>query len=766
MSIIPEFFYKLTDAEIGDFTIVNDGDILMGVDISDATQSPDGTSKRLPVNILKTYILSDIGGYVPIDGTTELEPITGPLILADNLYIGNYDPIDSSEGSTVKFEGPKLTLLSTSITGGLIRIELNPDALPGDPWAAIKSDIGGFSGLEYGGDYAPDFRPNSLVTKAWVQSQLGGTIPNLIYGGPGIPDNSLGLDDDYYISTTYPSPMYIRVDGIWEIHISRLVGTNGIDGIDGNHGIDGANARRWTNFSLQEFPNSSGTISAVTGVGPNFPVTFTPSEIARIKANEFDDTGADMNAWFVALRTYLITNPGKAYIQLTQTANNSIFGIYQITGSINKVTTFYEIFVTYIAGSVGTFNGFPVTLSWVLFGANSVGGNSLTSLDGDTTPDQTFSIGTSGTVPSWTSLGAGDRRLRIPLASNVGVTAGLVSNVDLVKAFAAYSAAFPYIESSYLSTGGCFFTFIDVANDRLYLPGSFSGFLTIIQASTGDLIALVNVGVNIPQTVYRVESINEIWLMGNSTLTYRYSLLGVPLVPATFTFGAVSKDFIEFSPTKVICTTGSSGNAIQFINPVTRVISSSITTIQLGINNACFAMVENKRVGSLHFGLVAVTARNLSTISLINPTTETVVATAVNPSSLLNQPAYLVHSNLSDKYYVANTTPNSIVVLEPATATTFAVVTEIRGIINPYGIAIDQATGLVYVAGGTPSTVILTIINSVTNKIVRVSAGLRQATTAPIVYSITLDLANGYAYVTDHGASGANFATTTKFKIF
>jgi hypothetical protein len=106
-----------------------------------------------------------------------------------------------------------------------------------------------------------------------------------------------------------------------------------------------------------------------------------------------------------------------------------------------------------------------------------------------------------------------------------------------------------------------------------------------------------------------------------------------------------------------------------------------------------------------------------------------------------------------------------VVVLSPATGTTFTVVKSIFGIFNPFGIDCDQSTGIIYVASGNASTIILTVIDSLTNTIVRVAEGIRQSTTATVNYSLSLDLVNGYAYVTDAGATGANFATTTRFKI-
>lgn len=64
--------------------------------------------------------------------------------------------------------------------------------------------------------------------------------------------------------------------------------------------------------------------------------------------------------------------------------------------------------------------------SWQAFG---VSGSGITSLNGSTSVTQTFAIGTTGTVPAW-STASGAHTLDIPFASASGVTAGLISKAD------------------------------------------------------------------------------------------------------------------------------------------------------------------------------------------------------------------------------------------------------------------------------------------------------------------------------------------------
>jgi hypothetical protein len=139
-----------------------------------------------------------------------------------------------------------------------------------------------------------------------------------------------------------------------------------------------------------------------------------------------------MQAWFTALNSYRTANPGKAYIQITDSSDNSVFGIYQIGNMAftSSPIEYWLIGLTYISGSVGLFtSGSTITFSWVLFGADGTGGTgTVTSITAGTGLDATASnpILTSGTIslnsklaPADNLTGNAGRFLRV----NVGETA-------------------------------------------------------------------------------------------------------------------------------------------------------------------------------------------------------------------------------------------------------------------------------------------------------------------------------------------------------
>jgi YVTN family beta-propeller protein len=177
--------------------------------------------------------------------------------------------------------------------------------------------------------------------------------------------------------------------------------------ISGSSGIDGANSRRWFALNTTKDPITTGYITLRDGVSPLFPVTLDPASVARVSLNISDNTGASMAAWLLALRIYVLSNPGKAYIQITDSSNNGIFGIYQVdSGSIGA--GFYSFFVTYISGNGPFTLASEVVVSWVLFGADGASGTPL-SLEVDGTPnvDQTLLNLIAGTNTTLTDDGSG-----------------------------------------------------------------------------------------------------------------------------------------------------------------------------------------------------------------------------------------------------------------------------------------------------------------------------------------------------------------------
>ena len=132
--------------------------------------------------------------------------------------------------------------------------------------------------------------------------------------------------------------------------------------------IDGANSRRWNNLNNYVIPEP-GAISIRSGG----VVTLDPSLVTNMRISRYESTNADMNDWFTYLDNYLTTNPTKAYIEITNSYDNTQFGIYEVgnIAPVSGIFDYWQISVTYISGSVNLFSGGTLTVSWVLFGSDS-----------------------------------------------------------------------------------------------------------------------------------------------------------------------------------------------------------------------------------------------------------------------------------------------------------------------------------------------------------------------------------------------------------
>jgi len=176
----------------------------------------------------------------------------------------------------------------------------------------------------------------------------------------------------------------------------RVTGVTLIPVSGGGGGIDGANSRRWTGLNTFSAP-PPGLARLRTTAGAT---TDNPSAVIDIRISRYDETNADMQAWFTALNNYRTANPGKAYIQITDSSDNSVFGIYQIGNMAftSSPIEYWLIGLTYISGSVGLFtSGSTITFSWVLFGADGTGGSGVTSVSAGTGMNFT-TITSSGNV--------------------------------------------------------------------------------------------------------------------------------------------------------------------------------------------------------------------------------------------------------------------------------------------------------------------------------------------------------------------------------
>jgi hypothetical protein len=236
--------------------------------------------------------------------------------------------------------------------------------------------------------------------RSWTVS--GGGAVDSVNGQTGVV--VLALDDLSDVNTGSPTLNQILQ---WD-------GTEWVAATISTTAIDGANSRRWTGLNTAVAPGpGSARLRAAAGV-----TTGNPSAVVDIRISRYDETNADMQPWFTALNNYRTANPGKAYVQITDSLDNSVFGIYQLGNMTytSSIQDYWTIGLTYISGSVNLFSGgSTITFSWVLFGADGTGGTgTVTSVD-TSTGLTGGPITTTGTIQLNTRLAPADN-----LAGNAG----------------------------------------------------------------------------------------------------------------------------------------------------------------------------------------------------------------------------------------------------------------------------------------------------------------------------------------------------------
>jgi hypothetical protein len=177
-------------------------------------------------------------------------------------------------------------------------------------------------------------------------------------------------------------------------------GNSGATGVTGI-AIDGANSRRWDGLNLELAPFTQGYITLRDNTNS---ATLDPSLVTTVRLNTSDSTNANMTNWFSALSSYVGSNPNKAYLQLTKSSDNNIFGIYQIGTVTNPDPSYFQISLTYISGSSPTYlfpsTDIEITVSWVLFGsdgsAGPAGDTGVTGATGPTGAGETGATGATG----------------------------------------------------------------------------------------------------------------------------------------------------------------------------------------------------------------------------------------------------------------------------------------------------------------------------------------------------------------------------------
>lgn len=197
--------------------------------------------------------------------------------------------------------------------------------------------------------------------------------------------------------------------------------------------------------------------------------------------------------------------------------------------------------------------------------------------------------------------------------------------------------------------------------------------VSIFEATTGELLSIVSV--TAAQRIRYISSINEIWCTSSSVASITRISVSANTSLGTITTSVIANgwEILEYSSTKVFITIVAGGASILVVNPGTLPTPNPIVTATITTNVPAFAsgMALNNNPASAQFDRIVVSS-NVG-VAILNPNTNSISTTAVNPSSSISLGREIAYSPTDDKYYVASQVNSRIVCLNIASATTFSV---------------------------------------------------------------------------------------------
>lgn len=369
---------------------------------------------------------------------------------------------------------------------------------------------------------------------------------------------------------------------------------------------------------------------------------------------------------------------------------------------------------------VGTFLDTPVYLLGVNASGEVVevtpsGGGGITSIDGDTTPAQTLSIGTSGTSPNWVDDGVGNHELNIPLASTVGVTEGTISHSDYNNLLLT---AYPYVERQLLAAGGVGIAY-SITGDLIFTNTGTK--VDCFNATTGLLASTTPITSG--SGIVYVKSIEEVWAFTAASSVTRFNALTGAYITVTLIAGlsggcrAVYDNSLVNN--KVYAYIGGNLNTID-VTLFTR------TLLVVSGFGGSYELTYCSKMGSAHYGYLV--GQSNGGIWAVNTATNLV---AIAPTFLPGNPVLpgnaIKYSESLDAYIVSvSVAPHyRIVTINAATATTFTLDKQFHSMYIVGGIVYDDVTGLCYAttyAGSANQATILTVIDIPNSKVLRAKA--------------------------------------------
>jgi YVTN family beta-propeller protein len=372
----------------------------------------------------------------------------------------------------------------------------------------------------------------------------------------------------------------------------------------------------------------------------------------------------------------------------------------------------------------------------------------LSDVDITTTPlaNNQFLVYTTGTNNLWKNR---------TLGNVLGGTTSQYVRGDGSLATLPSASSTPYIEGELFADNNPLDVLVLPSINRLYVTNTGTGTLVIYDTLTNKRVS----SVSIPAAagVFYINSINEIWCTNttNGNIARINPITGASLGANITGSGQRGQSYVEYSSTKVFIANVLS-NTVTVVNPTTLTVTATIT----GVGTSTFSLAYNNNPLSSQFDRIAFIALGSSNIGLIDPNTNAVTISPLNPSSSLSSCTDVKYSAALDRYIVSNTgggNNNRLVYITPQTVTTFAF-DDFTPNFRPYEMALDNANNKLYsinatAASGISAFATLSVINLTTKLVEKIIITNTIDGSSGGFAFLDIDLINRYIYAVAYGGA-------------
>jgi hypothetical protein len=285
-----------------------------------------------------------------------------------------------------------------------------------------------------------------------------------------------------------------------------------------------------------------------------------------------------------------------------------------------------------------------------------------------------------------------------------------------------------------------------ISEDKIYVPSFTSGNVRIYANSNMELLATIT-GITLATGCSFIPFLNEVWTAGSSGDITRINVSTNAVISTIATSTTNINKFIEYTPTsgnrKAYGVSQSSianptGSTIIIIDLVTfGVTNIALTTAHTGID----AVLNMNSSSDMFRHLVVTTIGTGAGLYILDCETDTLVASAYNPSALFTSIRGITYVPSIDRYYVCDYDGNAVFKLEPTSVSTMALDSKNNAFFQPSIVEYDSINQVLLILEmGDGGKLVLSKVDALTGFVVsELTTSVERAGTLSTFYPVILN---------------------------